>query len=131
VQTFCDGVMVRIGRLVPVTPVPLVCAAVQSFDREYIPRALLLDRMAEMRDALVELNSRVVRTDRTIEETLEVGMRMLGMRRVLHQQGDGFIVAPRNRELVSFYANSIAHLLGPFADAVRRRDALPVDVEAR
>ena len=127
VQTFCDGVMDRIGRLVPVTPVPLVCAAVQSLDREYIPRDLLLGRMAEMRDTLVELNSRVVRTDRTIEETLEVGMRMLRMRRVLLEQGDGFVVSPRNRELVSYYANSIAHLLGPFEQAVTVRDALPID----
>jgi glycerol-3-phosphate O-acyltransferase len=127
VQAFCDGVMDRIGQLVPVTPVPLVCAAVQSLDRDYIPRDLLLARMAEMRDMLVEVNSRVVRTDRTIEETLEVGMRMLGMRRILLEQKDGFVVAPRNRELVSYYANSIAHLLGPFAEAVRLRDALPVD----
>jgi len=127
VQTFCDGIMDRIGKLIPVTPVPLVCAAVQSLDRDYIPRGVLLARMEEMRDSLVELNSRVVRTDRTIEETLEVGMRMLGMRRVLLEQADGFVVAPRNRELVSYYANSIAHLLGPFEAAVQRRDALPVD----
>jgi glycerol-3-phosphate O-acyltransferase len=124
VQGFCDGVMERIGRLVPVTPVPLVCAAVQSLDRDYIPRELLLARMTEMRDTLVELNGRVVRTDRTIDETLEVGMRMLGMRRVLVEQSDGFVVIPRNRELVSYYANSIAHLLGPFEEAVRSRDAL-------
>lgn len=130
VQTFCDGIMDRIGKLVPVTPVPLVCAAVQSLDRDYIPRDLMLTRMAEMRDALVELNSRVVRTDRSIEETLDVGMRMLGMRRVLLEQGDGFVVVPRNRELISYYANSIAHLLGPFEQAVRARDALPVEAFA-
>jgi glycerol-3-phosphate O-acyltransferase len=127
VQTFSDAVMDRIGRLVPVTPVPLVCAAIQSLDRDYVPRAVLLERMAEMRDTLVELNSRVVRTDRTIEETLDVGMRMLGMRKVLIEHDDGFAVIPRNRELVSYYANSIAHLLGPFAESVRARDALPVD----
>lgn len=127
VQTFCDGVMTRIGRLIPVTPVPLVCAAIQSIERDYIPRDLLLARMGEMRDTLVELNSRVVRTDRTIEETLEVGMRMLRMRKVLLHQTDGFVVVARNRELVSYYANSIAHLLGPFEQAVNARDALPMD----
>ena len=130
VQALCDSVMDRIGRLVPVTPVPLVSAAVQSFDRDYVPRDLLLGRMAEMRDALVELNSRVVRADRTTEETLDVAMTMLRMRRILWEQGDGFVVSPRNRELVSFYANSIAHLLGPFAAAIRARDALPVDAVA-
>jgi glycerol-3-phosphate O-acyltransferase len=119
--------MDRIGRLVPVTPVPLVCAAVQSLDREFIPRDLLLERMQEMRDMLVELNSRVVRTDRTIEETLEVALRMLRMRRVLHDEPGGFTVSPRNRELVSYYANSIAHLLGPFSASVMARDSLPLE----
>jgi glycerol-3-phosphate O-acyltransferase len=127
VQALCDGIMDRIGALVPVTPVPLVCAAVQSLDRDFIPRQALLDRMEEMRGALVELNGRVVRADRTIEETLEVAMRMLRMRRVLLEQGDGFAVSPRNRELLAYYANSIAHLLGPFREAVLARDSLPVE----
>ena len=127
VQGLCDGIMSRIGRLVPVTPVPLVCAAVQSIDREFIPRELLLSRMEELRDTLVELNSRVVRTDRSIEETLEVALRMLRMRRVLHEEPGGFTVSPRNRELVSYYANSIAHLLGPFRERVMERDTLPLE----
>ena len=75
----------------------------------------------------VELNSRVVRTDRSIEETLEVALRMLRMRRVLHEEPGGFTVSPRNRELVSYYANSIAHLLGPFRDRVMERDSLPLE----
>jgi glycerol-3-phosphate O-acyltransferase len=127
VQSLCDEIMERIGRLVPVTPVPLACAAVQSFDREFIPRDLLLARMEELRDTLVELNSRVVRADRSIEDTLEVALRMLRMRRVLHEEPGGFTVSPRNRELVSYYANSIAHLLGPFRDRVMARDSLPVE----
>jgi glycerol-3-phosphate O-acyltransferase len=127
VQSLCDGIMERIGGLVPVTPVPLVCAAVQSLDRDYIPRQVLLDRMTELRETLVELNSRVVRTDRTIEETLDVAMRMLAMRKVLLEQGDGFAVSPRNRELVAYYANSIAHLLGPFREGVMDRDSLPLE----
>lgn len=127
VQGLCDGIMDRIGRLVPVTPVPLVCAAVQSIDREFISRELLLERMAELRDTLVELNSRVVRTDRSIDETLEVALRMLRMRRILHEHGGGFAVSPRNRELVAYYANSIAHLLGPFRESIMARDTLPAE----
>jgi hypothetical protein len=83
--------------------------------------------MEELRDTLVELNSRVVRTDRSIEETLDVALRMLRMRRVLHEEPGGFTVSPRNRELVSYYANSIAHLLGPFRERVMERDSLPLE----
>ena len=125
VQRLSDSVMEIIGRLVPVTPVALACAAIQSLEMDFIPRRTLLTRMEEMRDALVELNSRVIRADRHIGETFDRAWRMLNMRRILVASGDGYAVMPRNRALVSYYANSIAHVLGPFEAAVRRRDALP------
>jgi glycerol-3-phosphate O-acyltransferase len=125
VQALSDEVMERIGQLIPVTPVALACAAIQSLESEFIPRQRLLERMAEMRDALVELNARVLRADRDIEETFDRAWRMLRMRRVLSASGQGYAVLPRGRPLVSYYANSIAHLLGPFETAVRMRDSLP------
>jgi glycerol-3-phosphate O-acyltransferase len=125
VQALCDRVMSRIGELVPVTAVSLACAAIQSFDRDFIPRAELLARMSEMRDALVELNSRVIRHEQSIEEVFDRAWRMLQMRKVLVRTGDGYAVLPRQRELVSYYANSISHLLGPFEAVVRTRDTLP------
>jgi glycerol-3-phosphate O-acyltransferase len=127
VQLLTDGIMDRIGRLVPVTPVPLVCAAVQSMGGDVFPRERLVTRIGELRDALVELNARVIRADRDAAETLDVALRMLRMRRVLVPDGDTYVVLPHGRELVSYYANSIAHLLGPYADAVRARDALPAE----
>ena len=64
---------------------------------------------------------------RRVEETLEVALRMLRMRRILLEQGDGFAVSPSNRELLTYYANSIAHLLGPFRQSVMARDSLPAE----
>jgi glycerol-3-phosphate O-acyltransferase len=125
VQQLCDNVMSQIGTLVPVTPVPLACAAIQSFDRDFIARGELLERMADMRDTLLELNARVVSHDGGIDETFDRAWRMLRMRHVLAESGNGYAVLPRGRELVSYYANSVAHLLGPFERAVRARDALP------
>jgi glycerol-3-phosphate O-acyltransferase len=126
VQTLCDGLLVRVGALVPVTPVPLVCAAVQSFDAEFIPRPALMARIGEMHAVLAELNARDLSADRSAEETFDRAWRMLRMRHVLAETGDGYLVLPRGRPLVSYYANSVAHLLGPFVSAVRARDALPV-----
>jgi glycerol-3-phosphate O-acyltransferase len=125
VQTLCDELLVKVGRLVPVTPVPLVCAAVQSFDSDYIPRTALLDRIEEMHGVLSELNARDLHADRTGAETFDRAWRMLRMRHVLGETGDGYLVLPRGRPLVSYYANSVAHLLGPFVEAVQARDALP------
>ncbi len=126
VQQLCDSVMSIIGGLVPVTSVPLTCAAIQSFDRDFIPRAELLERMAEMRDTLFELNARVIHGEHDIVATFDRAWRMLQMRRVLAATGEGYAVLPHGRELISYYANSIAHLLGPFERAVRLRDQLPL-----
>ena len=125
VQSLCDDVMSRIGELIPVTPVPLACAAIQSLDRDFISRAQLIERMGDLRDVILELNGRVIRHDRSMDETFERAWRMLRLRHVLGESGQGFAVLPRGRELISYYANSIAHLLGPFTDAVRARDTLP------
>lgn len=127
VQEFGDEIMGRIGAIIPVTPVPLACAALQSFDADFVSRERLLERMAAMRDVLTELNGRVLRADRDIAETFDRAYRMLRMRRVLSRSGDGYAILPNGRPLVSYYANSIVHLLGPFAEGVRARDALPVD----
>jgi len=127
VQALTDEIMDRIGRLIPVTPVPLVCAAVQSLGGDVLARPRLIERIEELRDTLVELNAHVVRADRDAEATLDVALRMLRMRRVLFPEADHYVVLPRGRELVSYYANSIAHLLGPYEAAVRARDALPAE----
>ena len=125
VQELCDSMMSRIGAIIPVTPVTLACAAIQSLDSDFIPRAKLIERMGDMRDVLSELNARVIRSEGSIEETFDRAWKMLRMRRMLVQSGDGYAVLPANRGLISYYANSIAHLLGPFTAGVRQRDTLP------
>lgn len=129
IQQLCDSAMSWIGAIVPVTPVPLACAAIQSLGRDFIPRQLLLDRMAEMQSVLLEVNGRVIRHDRDVAETFDRAYKMLRMRHILSRTGDGYAVLPRGRELVSYYANSISHLLGPFSAAVAARDALPADAQ--
>ena len=125
VQALCDGLLERVGALIPVTPVPLVCAAIQSFDGDFIMRDQLLERIDEMRSVLRELNARVLRDEISVEELFDRAYRMLRMRRVIARTGEGFLVLPKGRPLVSYYANSIGHLLGPFTAAVKARDALP------
>lgn len=127
VQRLCDSMMSEIGAIIPVTPVTLACAAIQSFDSDFIRRDALIARMEEMRDVLLELNARVLRAERSIEDVFERAWKMLAMRRVLSESESGFAVLPRGRQLVSYYANSVAHLLGPFESGVRERDALPAE----
>ena len=125
VQVLCDEMMSRIGAIIPVTPVTLACAAIQSLDSDFIARAKLLERMADMREVLGELNARTIRSEGPIEEVFDRAWKMLSMRRILVDSGEGYAVLPKGQSLVSYYANSIAHLLGPFEEGVRKRDTLP------
>src|SRR5689334_4855038 len=125
VQTLADAVLSEIAQLIPVTPVTLACAAIQSFDGDFIPHAQLIERMRDMRAVLHELNARVVHREGSVEEIFDRAWRMLNMRRILVRSGDGYSVLPANRPLVSYYANSISHLLGAFAEGVSARDRLP------
>ena len=125
VQTLCDEMMSRIGAIVPVTPVTLACAAIQSLDSDFLSRGKLIERMSDMRDVLGELNARTIRAEGPIEETFDRAWKMLSMRKMLMETEDGYAVMPKNRGLISYYANSIAHLLGPFQEGVRLRDTLP------
>jgi len=125
VQTLSDSVLERIAAIIPVTPVTLACAAVQSFDGDFIAHDQLIARMGEMREVLRELNARVIHHEGSVDEIFDRAWRMLKMRRILVRVGAGYSVLPGNRPLVSYYANSISHLLGPFAEGVRERDQLP------
>ena len=125
VQTLADSVLSEIAQLIPVTPVTLACAAIQSFEGDFIPHAQLIERMREMREVLHELNARVVHRDGSVEEIFDRAWRMLNMRRILLRSGNGYSVLPGNRPLVSYYANSVSHLLGAFSEGVRERDRLP------
>lgn len=126
VQELTDAAMRQVGEIVPVTPVPLVCAAVQTIDADFIPQSVLLERIDEMRESLAHGGRQLVNLGESADETLDRAYELLRLRRVLSRAGEGFLVLPHGRELISFYANSIAHLLGEFEAAVRSRDALPV-----
>lgn len=124
VQQLADGLLSRIGANIPVTPVALACAAIQSLDGDFLAREVILARMSEMRDVLGELNARVVRSEGAIEEVFDRAWRMLRMRRVLAAVEGGYAVLPSGRPLISYYANGVSHLLGPFEAGVRQRDGL-------
>lgn len=107
VQSLCDNMMAHINAIIPVTPVPLACAAILHFPEQIIPRDKLLDRMRQLRAQLDDLNAREIRRDRSIEDTFDVAYRMLRMRRILSRTGDSYLVLDRGRELIRYYARSI------------------------
>jgi glycerol-3-phosphate O-acyltransferase len=111
VQRLADDLQARIGTIVPVTPVCLAAAALLSFERDAIPMADVLARMTDYRDHLVELNAKVVRADRRVEDTWARAMLMFRMRRTVVETDGTAVVMPKQRPLLEYYANAIRHLL--------------------
>jgi len=116
VQAFADEMMSRIGAVVPVTPVPLGAAALLSFGTSVVGHEALLERMDEIRDRLTESDAKMVRDELPIVEVWDRAERMFVLRRCVTRQGDHWVILPRQRPLLEFYANSIRHLV-PSAQA--------------
>ncbi|MBI4421716.1 MAG: hypothetical protein HY560_12895, partial [Gemmatimonadetes bacterium] len=111
VQALADEVMRRIGTIIPVTPVPLVSAALLSFGDTIVRRDRLLERLDEYRKHLVQTDAKLMHAERGVYAILDRGARLLCLRRVIYQEEDALVMLPTQRPLLEFYANSIRHLL--------------------
>jgi len=110
IQALADDAMQRVGGIIPVTPVPLVCAAIQTLDADFISREQLIARVLEMRESLAHHGRQLLNAHEDAAVTLDRAYELLRLRRVISREGGGYVVLPRGRELISYYANSIAHL---------------------
>lgn len=97
----------RIGQVVPVLPVSLLARVflakngpVATFDLKVQAKLALEDLHAR------GAHSHVPRAD--MDYAIEVGLRMLSMRRIIEATPQGWAV--RDREILGYYANAIAHL---------------------
>jgi glycerol-3-phosphate O-acyltransferase len=103
--------MDAVGRIIPALPVPLVAAAMLEAGPGAHTLFEIKGRVFELMNALEHGGAyvHVPRQDR--EYAIDVGLRMLRMRRLLVEEGEGLAVNPQEMALLRYYANSVAHLL--------------------
>jgi glycerol-3-phosphate O-acyltransferase len=111
IQRLAETALDRVGRVIPVTPVPLAAAALLSFGTSLAPRDRLLERMDDLRDRLLEAHATVVHGDRPVTEIWDRARRMFTLRRLVLEQGADLVILPAARPLLEYYANSVRHLL--------------------
>ncbi len=111
VERLAQEAMDRIAHVVPVTPVPLAAAALLSFGTSTVTETNLLERMDELRDAAIASGGVLSDPKATTDIWWQRASRMLRMRRLAISDGSIVVVMPRQRPLLEYYANSIAHLL--------------------
>lgn len=112
VRELADYLMDEIGRIVPVTPVALVSTVLLREPERPISDLELKAEVQHLIDRLEDCGHHVYVPRHDREYAIGVGLRMLVLRRVVSRDDDGLLgVERRELPLLSYYANSIAHLL--------------------
>ena len=112
VGELAGDLMSRIASVVPAVPVPLVATVfVRDPDRAWSE----LELKAAVYHLMEELESRgahvyIPRGDQ--DYAIDVGLRMLTLRHLVAERDGLFVAEPVELPLLTYYANTIAHLLG-------------------
>ena len=103
-------IMGKIARLVPVLPVSAVCTVLLEADGP-IDELVLKARTQALMEHFEARGAKlyVPRGDR--DYAISIGLRMLTLRRLVEESGDGlFAVVSAERAVLAYYANAVAHL---------------------
>ncbi|WP_299353938.1 1-acyl-sn-glycerol-3-phosphate acyltransferase [uncultured Shimia sp.] len=100
--------MRRIEDVVPILPVPMVAAIIQSADKP-VSRAAIEAQFATWVVKLDKAHVHLPRDD--LSYATETGLRMLLERRMILKEDGCFRENPEQSDALAFYANSIRHLL--------------------
>ena len=123
VEALAGDLMEAIARIIPAVPVPLVATV---FVREPGRSWSELELKAQVYGLIEELEARgahvyVPRGDQ--DYAIDVGLRMLTLRHLVAEQDGLFTAEPSELALLTYYANSIAHLFN--AGNARERAGTP------
>jgi glycerol-3-phosphate O-acyltransferase len=100
--------MARIRAVVPVLPVPVVSAVMLEQDGR--TRAEVAGRFAELVDDMRAHGAHIHMPRGDLDYAVEVGLRLLALRQIVTERDGCFFINPPDRDLLTYYANSIAHL---------------------
>ncbi|MEM9044765.1 MAG: 1-acyl-sn-glycerol-3-phosphate acyltransferase [Pseudomonadota bacterium] len=104
-----EQLMNRVGQVVPVLPVALLSRILVRLETPIAVLDLKIAAEAELeRLHTVGAHSHIPRA--RLDYAVDVGLRMLLMRGIVEDGSDGLIAVDAERELLVYYANSIAHL---------------------
>ena len=102
--------MQEVGRVVPALPVCLVAAAVLAAGDGGLSRLELKGAVYDLVRDLARAGAHVHVPRHDQEYAVEVGLRMLLLRRMVLEEAGVCRANPKERALLAYYANAIAHL---------------------
>lgn len=103
--------MEAVGKVIPVLPVPLVATAFLRSGERRLSGLELKAEVLKLIRALTAAGARVHVPRSDQDYAVEVGLRMLTLRRLVIEEDGLYRAAAEELPLLRYYANSIAHLL--------------------
>jgi glycerol-3-phosphate O-acyltransferase len=122
-----DSILQRIGEVVPVLPVSLVASLMVEAPTRAWSEIELKSAALQRIDALTALGAHVYLPRGDQDYAIGVGLRMLTLRRVVSEDGQGlFRIVAAEIELLTYYANAIAHWPATSAASPGSQVAVPI-----
>ncbi len=110
VEALGQHLMSAIGRAVPAPPVPLVASLFDARPGKALGEKDLLAALAELTTRLRAGGAHLQLPGEDEGSALRAGLRALVERGLVAEKDGRFLAVPQERDLLSYYANSIAHL---------------------
>jgi glycerol-3-phosphate O-acyltransferase len=111
IERLGERLMGEVGRVVPALPVALVASAVLESGDQGLSSFELKGAVYDLMQRLELSGAHVYIPRQDQEYAVEVGLRMLLLRRMVVLDGGVYRANPAERTLLAYYANAIAHLL--------------------
>ncbi len=102
--------MDAVGRIVPVLPVPLIATIFARYGEKPISELELKVQVERLAEELRARGAHVYVPRRDFDYALNVGLRMLLLRRLIRERDGLYFAHSEELPLLRYYANSIAHL---------------------
>jgi glycerol-3-phosphate O-acyltransferase len=110
VTELANDLMMAVGRIVPVLPVSVMCKLFCDAPDQLLTEAELRPRIAALQSYYQSLGAHVYVPRSDPDYAVQVGLRMLVLRKLVVPLNGGYKLNPENANLVRYYANAISHL---------------------
>jgi len=111
-EELARGLMAEVGRAIPALPVALVATVILRQPDQALSELEIKASVLRLMQEIEAAGGKVYVPRENREYALEVGLRMLRLRRLVQKTGDGlFRPHPDEVRLLRYYANSVKHLV--------------------
>jgi len=102
--------MQRVGAVIPILPASLVARVFLTNQKTTLTKEAVIQKCNVVLDRLLVNGAYMHIPRKNFEYAVEVGLRMFVLRHAIKKKGETYRINPREVQLMTYYANAIAHL---------------------